>query len=562
MRLWGVLVGVAVSLVAAPEIGWALTQPNGDPIPTEPGCNGGDPTGLAAAFACVCDQPNVCNIGAVCPDQNSCDDGQNATCETTLWHSFNDNTCIPSNTSGLDVYAEAALMPETFKPTCPQTFSLISRGTALFGDAFGWYNATGSKPDASDLHVMLDCSTTAGAEVVLDLQSEPAYLGGDIGFFIITPESHSAAGSCEGGDCCASVSRLQSGVGYAFYSEREYNPDYAGSDSLIHLLTYQSHVWDNKFYFAWEDIHGASNNDFTDVVTGVSGLHCSGGGQPCDTGGQGVCGRGISLCQQGALICANVFEATTEECNGIDDDCDGEVDDDASCPDEGYICHQGSCVPPCSSKEFPCGGTTVCDPETDLCVDPGCLDASCEGGQVCRQGDCVAPCDGVVCPHGQECVGDRCIDLCAGVSCAGDEACVDGQCLAGCDQCGGITCELPLTCADGGACSDPSCPGGCAEGTHCEAGTCVDDCSGALCPGGQSCVNGSCVDGSGGNGTGGSSLPDPEGGGGGALPLADDGAGSSSGCSCAAGSRSGAAVWLLLLLPGAAASRRRWRRLR
>ena len=41
---------------------------------------------LSATFACVCDQANVCNIGAPCPDPQSCSNGQNATCETTLWH--------------------------------------------------------------------------------------------------------------------------------------------------------------------------------------------------------------------------------------------------------------------------------------------------------------------------------------------------------------------------------------------------------------------------------------------------------------------------------------------
>jgi hypothetical protein len=36
-----------------------------------------------------------------------------------MWHSWNDDSCIPSNVSGLDPYAEAATVPETFHPTCP-----------------------------------------------------------------------------------------------------------------------------------------------------------------------------------------------------------------------------------------------------------------------------------------------------------------------------------------------------------------------------------------------------------------------------------------------------------
>ena len=473
----------------------ALNQPNGDPIPTQPGCNGGNPTGLAATFACACDQPGVCNIGAPCASPSSCDDGQNATCETTLWHTFNDNTCIPSNYNGLDVYTAAAVTPETFKPTCPQTFTVLTRGTAMFQDVFGWYNATGSEPQVADLHVMLGCNTTDGDQVVLDLNAEPDYLGGDVGFFIITPESHSSPGSCTNGDCCASVARLQNGEGYIYYSERQYNPDFVGQDSLIHLLIYQSQVWPNAFYFAWEDIYGGSNNDFTDLVTRVSGIHCSGGGLPCDTGQDGVCGRGITLCGQGALTCSPIFGTASETCNGVDDDCNGVVDDLASCPEAGDICHQGSCVPPCNSGEHPCIGGTLCDFDSGLCVDIGCVGVSCAAGEVCRAGDCVAPCDAVVCPHGQHCVADKCVDLCADVTCGSGEICVEGKCMPGCNHCDGLTCELPLTCdVSTGNCQDPSCASGCPAGTYCSNGQCVDACTGAVCPADQVCVNGACVD--------------------------------------------------------------------
>src|SRR5690242_2367951 len=87
---------VVVCFLSAPA--WAVTQPNGVTIPTGMGCSSGQPTGLAAVFACACTQAGVCNIGGVCASQQSCDNGQHGTCETTLWHSFNDNTCIPSNT--------------------------------------------------------------------------------------------------------------------------------------------------------------------------------------------------------------------------------------------------------------------------------------------------------------------------------------------------------------------------------------------------------------------------------------------------------------------------------
>ena len=553
-----------MTLVTVAATAAAITQPNGDPIPTQPGCNGGMPTGLAAAFACVCTQPGVCNIGVPCPSPGSCDDGQNGVCETTLWHTFNDNTCIPSNLSGLDPYAEAAVVPETFHPTCPQTFSLVTRGTALFENVFGWYNATGSAPQPSDLHVMLDCNAAPGAEVVLDLQSEPAYQGGEIGFFLLTPESHGSPGTCANGDCCASVARVQQGVGFVYYSQRDFNPDFAGVDSLIHLLTYQSHIASDKFYFAWEDIFGASNNDFTDLVTGVTGLKCSGGGQPCDTGALGICGRGLTVCHQGQLSCEPVFASGAEACNGVDDDCDGDVDDAASCPNADEVCSQGSCVPSCASGEFPCPPDKTCDTSTGLCVEGACVGKNCSAGTICRGGDCVPPCSGIVCPHAQQCVADKCVDLCAAATCGTGETCLEGKCLSGCNQCNGITCAAPLGCDTvSGACIDLSCSPPCPGGSYCDAGQCKDACDGAVCPGGAACANGHCAGDEGGGGAGGSTLPNPGGNGGSAAGTGgDDATGSttsSGGCGCKGGnSATGtSAAALLAGLAGLFGSRRR-----
>ncbi|MFO0761123.1 MAG: hypothetical protein U0359_31890, partial [Byssovorax sp.] len=154
----------------APPAAAGPQQPDGAVIPSQPGCNGGKTTGLAAEFACVCTEPGVCNQGAACPGGSpSCDPGTNGTCETTTWHNVNDNPCIPENLSGLDPQADAKLVPEVFHPTCPQTFTVITRGTAMFKNAFGWYNATGQKPAFADLHLMLDCNAQKGASAVLDL---------------------------------------------------------------------------------------------------------------------------------------------------------------------------------------------------------------------------------------------------------------------------------------------------------------------------------------------------------------------------------------------------------
>src|SRR5579863_3069203 len=113
---------LALVLLLVPRVALALQQPNGAAIPSNMGCSGGKPTGLLPTFACACTAPGVCNIGAPCASQTSCDNGQHGTCESTMWHSFNDNTCIPSNQSGLDPVADAAKASQTFHPTCALTF--------------------------------------------------------------------------------------------------------------------------------------------------------------------------------------------------------------------------------------------------------------------------------------------------------------------------------------------------------------------------------------------------------------------------------------------------------
>jgi hypothetical protein len=491
MRSGALFLGLLV-LCAAPSA-FALTQPTGAAIPSAPGCNGGKPTGLAATFACVCDVPNVCNIGDVCSAPGSCPSGKNANCETTLSHAFNDNTCIPSQLSGLDPEKDASLVPETFHPSCALTFTLVTRGTAMFHDVFGWYNVTGSKPSSSDLYPMLVCGDGPGKAVTLDVKSDPRYKGGDVGFFIVTPEGGTSK-ACGGGDCCPTIARYQSGTGHAYFSERKYNDDNTGPNPFIHLLVFDSKLTARKFYFAWEDIYGGSNDDFTDLLTSVDGVECSGGGEPCDTGKPGRCGRGTKSCKDGVLGCVGLLGPTSEICNGVDDDCNGKIDDGATCATPGDVCWQGRCVKSCVSGEFPCAPGLVCDTSNGLCVPDGCAGTKCADGEVCRGGKCAAVCAGVVCPHGQTCVGDACIDPCAGVTCAAGQICKDGACIAGCTQCGGLACEKGTTCdAASGACVDTSC-GSCAAGTYCEGGTCKDACDGAVCPEGLTCSKGKCVD--------------------------------------------------------------------
>ena len=540
---------IALIGLLLPAAALGLDQPDGTTIPSEPGCDGGRPTGLAATFAC--EEEEVCNIGEVCPSESECDDGVNGTCETTMWHEFNDNTCIPSQMDGLDPRAEASTTPETFSPVCPLTFTVITRGTAIFRDAFGWYNVTGSEPEPSDLHVMLDCDATDGDQVVLDVRSHPEYLSGEIGFFLVTPESLDAPGSCADGDCCASVARAEAGDGQVYYSERQYNPDDSGADSYIHLLIYDSHLWSQKFYFAWEDIYGGSNNDFTDLMTSVSGVECAGGGAPCDTGLDGVCEQGVTQCVSEALECVQLYEPEGERCDGMDNDCNGEVDDGAECPGEDEVCHNGRCVPHCElSDEFVCALGYNCYAETGFCIETACDDVECPSHQVCQGGHCVGGCDDVVCPHGLSCRLGSCLDPCEGVSCGAGQLCSEGVCVNGCGQCNGLICEAPLECdGETGRCLDPSCDTECDPGTHCEAGECVDDCAGAVCPGGQECVDGECrsIDAPGDGGPG-DSGPDDGGPSDGGPSDGDPEVVVEQGCSCRAGATTAPAQSALLLL--------------
>ncbi len=590
-----------VAWLSAPAQAATLTQANGDPIPSLGkiclDASSHTTGGLAAVFAsATCMPPGQTAIGAPCNTEQSCATekarvlASGVTCETTWLHGVNDDGCaidpLKGEVLGLNPWNDVQTSYNTFQPLpCKVTFSVVSRGTALFHDAFGWYNAVpGQAPDASDLHVMLGCNSQVGDTASLDVVHEPAYKGGQIGYFLLTPENRAANKACAGGDCCASVQRFEAGVGYAYFTEPSHNPEAAvNGKPYVHFIAYDSRLTPAKFYFAWEDLYQPSGSDFTDVVVSVEGAECSGGGEDCQTtdGAQGPCGLGTRACKNGVLACVPRATPHSEACNGIDDDCNGAIDDDAPCP-QGDTCFRGQCQPSCKKGEFPCAVGQQCDDASGLCLEAACIGQTCAAGQVCSGGVCSAPCQGVVCPGEKLCLANECVDLCAKAQCAVGQVCSKGACIAGCTSCGGLTCKGSEQCQETtGHCVDPTCAAPCASGFACRDGACVDECtiSAVHCPMGGACQAGACqaAAASGPNGSAGGGADGPlDFGTGGGENGVGVGAGASAGavatrtralpasasCSCAVPGGAGASshaseLWVLLALGLLSSARRR-----
>jgi len=413
--------------------------------------------------------------------------GEHDDCESDVWYCVNQNEAtLGYDGEDIDVVETATIDQETFNPLCNLSFEVLYKG-ASYINVFGWYevqrDADGNpvRPDPSEMHVMLGCDTPVGETVNL-----PAPEGvTEIGFFLANNHADSCVANDDG--------TLQNEQENLFFSERSLNVD----DGRVHLLIWQSRANPTAFYFGWEDQNGGGDNDFEDLLTFVTGIQCSGGGDLCDTGEPGICGQGIEQCRDGVLTCVATQEARDESCNALDDDCDGEVDNGDLC-EAGMVCYQGMCQPRCGGGEFQCTPPLVCA-DSGVCVDAKCLDVECDSGQVCREGECVGACDGVECPYGNACRAGVCVDVCAGVQCDEGFTCsvafpeeMNGAPVGLCSSCGCTGCGTGFSCEENLCVEDACVDMTCAEGFRCEAGTCVDNCADATCPIGMKCTAGAC----------------------------------------------------------------------
>ncbi len=375
-----------------------------------------------------------------------------------------------------DAQANARQDPQTFRPGCRISFTVIAR-FAGHADAFGWYNVVPGRttpPPVAERYVIVPAGNMdtpmamggVGFTANLDIGTDARYRGGDIGFFLEnTTQEH------------------------VYFTERRYQPrDVPG---FVYGLIYDSRVTAGGFYFAWEDLIQGNDSDFNDLIVLVDNLTCTGGGAACAVpGARGVCATGVLQCRNAELTCVSTTQPSAERCDGFDNNCDGTVDEgDTLCPAR-QVCDRGVCVERCQ-VELGCLPGFVCTPRGS-CVETACATTTCAAGTVCTGGRCVAACDGVTCPRAQVCRQGRCVDPCAGLTCDRDQVCVEGVCQT---RCPCRRCGASEQCMTDGRCRSMDCATvTCGAGQYCQGGRCLDACQGAVCPRGGRCVAGACVE--------------------------------------------------------------------
>jgi len=122
----------------------------------------------------------------------------------------------------------------------------------------------------------------------------------------------------------------------------------------------------------------------------------------CKVGEKCVDGKCVSYCK--GVNCKTGEVCVKGYC--IKDDCYHK-----GCPQKGYICAKGKCVPhPCNNVK-------------------------CKPGEFCENGKCLPSCGKVLCGEGGRCLYGKCVyNPCAGIKCATDVTCVDGACDLKCGE--------------------------------------------------------------------------------------------------------------------------------
>ncbi len=451
----------------------------------------------------------------------------------------------------INAVADAYSQPATFSPLCGLDGSLLLRGGSC-GVDFGWYCADTAPGVGGNFQVLIsaadmlkyfnDRAQTPG-KPPLPSENWGEFFNNDSGFLptiqmgMLRPLTGSLA-SIRTNPAYLACAGQKIGFGFmgnptsfcpqSKWSEQKWNATSTlqGGNNWISVLIYPSKKFPGTFYMAFEDMphsdtefspmlttlkatypsmkqpvgwDSGNDGDFNDFVFKVSGIQCSGGGQPCaatdDAGAplKGVCALGTTECVKQAGQkpgCRSRFKPGPETCDGWDNDCNDVIDDGATCPNPGEICDKGMCIRSCASGEFKCATGKTCvytGSRAGFCVETACATTECVQGQRCSAGKCIGGCDGVVCPAGMQCLAGACLDPCQGVSCGDNYVCDGGACIPSC-ACMGCGDPARPACDGKGRCTTAVCKDKvCPAGTTCDqvSGNCSDPCKAvdkASCP--------------------------------------------------------------------------------
>ena len=221
----------------------ALTQPNGTAIPSARRLQRrhADRPRRASSPASARRPASATSARPVPAAPTTCDDGKHATCETTMWHAPNDNSCIPSLLSGLDPVADAQTTPETFHPTCGLTFTVVSRGARALPQRL---RLVQRRPAAARRRraTCTSCSTATRRPAPpwsSTCAPTPPTRAATSASSWSRPRTTPPRAAAPAATAAPTVARLGGGVGYVYYSQRAFNPDGGGATPYIHLLTYR-----------------------------------------------------------------------------------------------------------------------------------------------------------------------------------------------------------------------------------------------------------------------------------------------------------------------------------